>query len=80
MMNRLVVRYDAKITVRMMATASASCLCLEAFSPRARAHVFQMWFRMRGVEQAFDWIRTSDLNFTKVLHYRCATKARERGA
>ena len=56
MMNRLVVRYDAKITVRMTATASASCLCFEAFSPSALAQIFQMWFRMRGVEQAFDWI------------------------
>lgn len=56
MMNRLVVRYEAKISVRMAATASASCLCLEAFSPRALAHVFQMWFRIVGGEQAFDWI------------------------
>lgn len=44
------------MTVLMTATASASPLCLEAFSPRALAHVFQMWFRIVRVEQAFDWI------------------------
>lgn len=56
MMNMLVVRYDRKMIVLMIATASASCLCFEAFSPSDLAQVFQMWFRILSVEQAFDWI------------------------
>ena len=41
-MNALVMRYEAKITVRISATASASLFSCDAFSPRALAQAFHI--------------------------------------